>query len=232
MWEPWEGGYEVNRNPAHIEALLQELKEAAYWVILVSGAFRSGPTLLLHITEEELIFDYPRPWLSGLTTARVIYRDASNIEHFFRVEILREDPNEKYIHTTKPKAIYRLERRMYYRVPVPSGSRASFKWKEEEISGEVVNVSAGGLALMRPNKKIPEREMLTEGRLELMVSATRRFPPIEIPQAEVVRYQETPDGLLMGLKFHINEKKREEIIRYVIQREIEMRKAKSRETKP
>jgi len=229
MWEPWEGGYEVNRNPAHIEALLKEVKEAAYWVVFVSGAFRSGPTLLLHITAEELIFDYPRPWLSGLTSARVIYRDAGNIEHFFRVEILRESKEEKYLYTTKPKAIYRLERRMYYRIPTPPGSKASFKWKEKNIVGEIKDISAGGFALVKPNQPVAEREILTEGRLDLLLSATRKFGVIEIPKAEVVRVQKTPEGPLLGVKFHIDEKKREEIIRYVIQREIEMRKAKARE---
>ena len=228
MWEPWEGGYEVNRDPLYIEALLKEVKEAAYWVIFVSGNFRSGPTLLLHITDEQLIFDYPRPWLSGLVSARVVYRDAGNIEHFFRVEILKESKKDKYIYTTKPKAVYRLQRRMYYRVPTPPGSKALFKWGEKELLGEVKDISAGGLAMIKPNLKVPEREILTEGRLDLLLSSTRRFGPIEIPKAEVVRCEVSPKAVILGIKFHINDKKREEIIRYVIQREIEMRKAKSR----
>ncbi|QJA06196.1 PilZ domain-containing protein [Thermosulfurimonas marina] len=229
MWQPWEGGYEVNRDPAHIQILLREIQEAGYWVVFVSGGFRSGPTLLLHMDEERLVFDYPRPWVSGLATARVIYRDASNIEYFFRVRILGEDRNEKYIFTTRPTEIFRLERRMYYRVPTPPGSRAVFKWKEKEISGDIVNISAGGLALIRPSLKVPEREILTEGRLELMLSATRPFGVIEIPRAEVVRHQETPEGLLLGIKFHIPERKRQELMRYLIRREIELRKAKTQE---
>ncbi len=226
MWEPWEGGYEINRDPAHIELILKEIKESAYWVIFVSGNFRSGPTVLLHILENELIFDYPRPWRPGLTSARVIYRDAGNIEHFFRVEILRESPEDKFIYTSKPKAIFRLERRMYYRVPVPPGSKATFKWNDQEIKGEVKDISVGGLALLKPSKKVPEGQIITDGVLELMLSSTKKYSPIDIPSAEVVRYQEIPGGLLMGLKFRINEKKREEIMRYIIQREIEMRKAR------
>ena len=230
MWEPWEGGYEVNRDPAHIEVLLQDLKKMGYWVIFISGRFRSGPTLLLHITEDHLIFDYPRPWAPGIPTARVIYRDNTNIEHFFRVEILKEDTENKYLFTTRPTAIFRLERRMYYRVPTPPGSRAQFKWREGEVQGEILNLSAGGLALIRPNLKVPEREILTEGQLDLLLSASRPFGKIEIPRAEVVRAQDSPDGHLLGIKFHINEKKRQELMRYVIQREIEIRKARSSES--
>jgi len=133
MWEPWEGGYEVNRDPEHIEVLLKEIKESAYWVIFMSGDFRSGPTLLIHLGKKALIFDYPQPWLSGLTSARVVYRDSGNIEHFFRVNILKESKEDNYIYTTRPKAIYRLERRMYYRISTPPGSKAFFKWKDKEV---------------------------------------------------------------------------------------------------
>ncbi|RUM86900.1 MAG: hypothetical protein DSZ24_07500 [Thermodesulfatator sp.] len=229
MWEPWEGGYEVNRDPAHIEIILKEIQEAGYWVIMVSGRFRSGPTLLLHIEKKRLVFDYPRPWAPGLVSVRVIYRDASNIEHFFRVRVLGEDPVEKYIFTSRPTEIFRLERRMYYRVPTPPGSRATFKWKDKEVAGEILNLSAGGLALMRATLRVPEREILTEGKLHLLLSATKPYGTIEIPRAEVVRHQETPDGLLLGLKFHISERKRQELLRYVIRREIEIRKAKTQE---
>ncbi|WP_297055521.1 PilZ domain-containing protein [Thermosulfurimonas sp.] len=229
MWEPWEGGYEINRDPAHIEILLQDLKKMGYWVIFVSGRFRSGPTLLLEVLRDHLVFDYPRPWSPGLTTARVIYRDNSNIEYFFRVDILREDREEKYIFTSRPSAIFRLERRMYYRVPTPPGSRAQFRWKDQEVTGDIVNISAGGLALLRPSVKVPEREILTEGKLDLWVSSTRSFGTVEIPRAEVVRTMDSPDGPLLGIKFHIHEKTRQELMRYVIQREIEMRKAKRAE---
>ena len=227
MWEPWEGGYEVNKDPAHIEVLLQDLKKMGYWVIFVSGRFRSGPTLLLHVLEDRLVFDYPRPWAPGLGTARVIYRDNTNIEHFFRVDILKEDTQNRYIFTTRPTAIFRLERRMYYRVPTPPGSKAQFKWKDKELTGEILNLSAGGLALLRPNLRVPEREILLEGKLDLLLSASRPFGQIEIPRAEVVRAQESPDGLLLGVKFHINERKRQELMQYIIRREIEIRKAKA-----
>jgi len=227
MWEPWEGGYEVNKDPAHIEVLLQDLKKMGYWVIFVSGRFRSGPTLLLHVLEDRLVFDYPRPWAPGLGTARVIYRDNTNIEHFFRVDILKEDTQNRYIFTTRPTAIFRLERRMYYRVPTPPGSKAQFRWEDKELTGEILNLSAGGLALLRPNLRVPEREILLEGKLDLLLSASRPFGQIEIPRAEVVRAHEAPDGLVLGVKFHINERKRQELMRYVIQREIEIRKAKT-----
>ncbi len=228
MWEPWESGYEVNRDPAYLEIILKELEEMGYWVVFVGSGFRSGPTVLLKVGKEELAFDLPRPWRKGLKTARVIYRDDRNIEYFFRVRILAEDLENKVIYTSKPEEIFRLERREYYRVSVPPGSKASFRYQDRLYQGEIKDISAGGTAVI-----ITEKDQFVPGKivedivLELKLTSVEDFGTIEIPKGEIRRLQDlSGNKTILGVKFIISDKIREEIIRYVIRREIEMKKSR------
>jgi len=207
-WEPYEGGYERTRDRALIETLLTELKEQGFWVQFVAPDFRSGPTVLLDIYKDELIFDLPRPWNPYLEQARVVYRDRSQVVHSFRVVIIKTNTREKTILTTRPKAIYRLERRRFYRIKVPQSSKALFRCGEKQICAEVIDVSGCGMAiLLKRGETLPLGAEISDIRLELFLSASKAYEPIFIPKGRVARFQERLRGRhLYGIEFLINEK--------------------------
>ncbi len=227
-WEPYEGGYERTRNRAFIETLLTEVKDQGLWVQFVAPDFRSGPTVLLEIYKDELIFDLPRPWNPYLEQARVIYRDRSQVVHFFRVIVLKTNSQDKTVRTTRPKAIYRLERRRFYRIKVPQASKALFRCEEKQICAEVIDVSGCGMAvLLKRGESLPLGAEVSDIRLELFLSASKAYEPIFIQKGRIARAQDLLGRKLYGIEFFINEKEREPLMRYVLKREIELCRTKS-----
>lgn len=228
-WEPYEGGYERSRDPELIEVLLNEVRESGLWVQFVTPDFRSGPTLLLEVRKGELIFDLPRPWDPHLEGARVVYRDKSQIIHSFRVYIIKTDPQEKVVVTTKPRKIYRLQRRRFYRIRVPATSRAIFRYGRKEICAEVFDVSGGGMAiLLKEGETLPVGGEISDIRLELFLSASKAYKPIHIKRGRIARERSQNGRKLYGIDFLIeNEKDREPLLRYVLKREIDLCRTRS-----
>ncbi len=227
-WEPYEGGYERTRDRALIETLLKEIKDQGLWVQFVAPDFRSGPTVLLEIHKDELVFDLPRPWNPYLEQARVVYRDKTQVVHSFRVVIIKTRTQEKTVHTTRPKAVYRLERRRFYRIKVPQSSKALFRCGEKQICAEVIDVSGCGMAvLLKKGETLPLRAEVSDIHLELFLLASKAYDPIFIKKGRVARMQERFNRRMYGIEFLINEKEREPLMRYVLKREIELCRAKS-----
>ena len=230
-WQYFESGYERTTDKNLIRILLDDLRERAYWLQFVASGFRSGPTILLEIKKNRLIFDLPRPWNANLKSARVIYRDQEKIQHSFKVKILETDPEEKVVITSLPKEYFRLERRRFYRVSVPEGSEAIFKYNGQEIKAEVLNISGCGMAILTPKgTKLEVQDFLEDVELHLMVSTGKAHDQkIKIPKARIVR--EVPRNgarKLYGVEFLLEkEKEREPILRYTIKRELALRKAES-----
>jgi c-di-GMP-binding flagellar brake protein YcgR len=207
---------------------LKDLRENAYWVQFAAPEFRSGPTILLKIEKNRLLFDLPRPWNPLLAQARVIYRDREHIMHSFRVKILKTDPEEKVVVTTYPKEIFRLERRSFYRISVPEGSEALFKHRKQELLADVLNISGSGMAILtKKGNSLIVGEEIEDITLNLMLSTGKPFEPIKIARARIVREQPRDRGRkLYGVQFLLErEKDREPIIKYTLKRELEMRKA-------
>ena len=228
-WQYFESGYERTTDKSLIRILLEDLRDKAYWVQFVAVDFRSGPTILLEIEKNRLVFDLPRPWNPRLKVARAVYRDADKILYTFRTEILKTDTKKKLILTKFPKEYFRLERRRFYRVSTAEGSEAVFEYRKNKICADVVNISGGGAAVVLPKGVTLEvGDYLENLKLKLMVSVSKPFDQeITISKARVVR--EMPYGKgrkLYGLEFIIDkEREREPILRYTIKRELELRKA-------
>lgn len=228
-WEFYEGGYERTRDKNLIRVLLKDLKDNAFWVQFAAPEFRSGPTILLKIEKNRLIFDLPRPWNSLLSQARVVYRDKEHIMHSFRVKILKTDPEEKMVITSYPKEIFRLERRSFYRISVPEGSLAQFNYRKQEILADILNISGSGMAILtKKGNSLSVGDEIKDITLNLLVSTGKPFEqPIQIARAKIVREQPRNRGRkLYGIQFLFEkEKEREPIIKYTLKRELEMRKA-------
>ncbi len=228
-WESFEGGYERTRDKNLIRVILDDVIEKAFWVQFVTSEFRSGPTILLSQEKKYLVFDLPRPWDPYLPQARVVYRDQEQILHFFRVKILETDLEDKVVLTSRPEELYRLERRSFYRIPVPEGSKASFRCGEKELSAEILNLSGSGMAILTSRgNSLNVGDIIEDIKLHLMVSTGKPFAcPVNITRGRIVREQRGNRGCkLYGIKFLLEkEKEREPIIKYTLKRELEMRKA-------
>ncbi len=227
-WEACENNYQRTRHKELIEVLLKDIQENAIWVQFVAPDFRSGPTILLAIRPRELIFDLPRPWNAYLEQARVVYRDKSQILHFFRVRIIETDIEDKTVLTTKPKEIYRLQRRRFYRIGVPEPSKATFRFKDKEFTTNILNISASGMAILADkDQRLPVGETVEDIELYLYLAAGKPFDQIRLPKGRVAREQRRNRGKrLYGIEFLIdNEKDRQPLLKYVLKREIETRKA-------
>ncbi|NPB08886.1 MAG: hypothetical protein GXO17_00895 [Thermodesulfobacteria bacterium] len=227
-WESYEGGYERTRDKNLIRVLLEDLKENAFWVQFVAPNFRSGPTILLEVEKSRLLFDLPRPWDPLLEQARVVYRDKNHIMHSFRVRIIETDTEEKLVITSYPREIYRLERRAYYRISVPEGSKAIFKYRDQEYVADIIDISGSGMAILtKKGDTLNVGDEIQDITLNLMVSTGKPFgEPVRIARARIVREQPRNRGRkLYGIHFLIEkEKDREALIKYTLKRELEMRK--------
>ncbi len=230
-WQYFESGYERTTDKNLIRILLEDLRDKAYWLQFVASGFRSGPTILLEIEKNRLIFDLPRPWNANLSVARVIYRDSDKIQHSFKVKILETDPEKKVVITSYPREYFRLERRRFYRVSVPEGSTATFSFKDQEIIADVLDISGCGMAILAPKKvTLPVGEILRDIDLDLMVSVGKSYDQrIRIKKARIVRERaHNRARKFYGIEFLFEkEREREPILRYTIKREIELRKAET-----
>ena len=228
-WQFFESGYERTTDKNLIRLLLEDLRDKAYWLQFAASGFRSGPTILLEIKKNQLVFDLPRPWNANLSVARVLYRDSEKIQHSFKVKILETDPEKKIVVTSYPQEYFRLERRRFYRVSVPEGSEAVFQYNGREIRAEILNISACGMAILTPKKvSLSVGDILEDIELHLMLSLRKAYDQkIKIDKARIVREMPRNQARkLYGIEFLFEkEKEREPLLRYTIRREIELRKA-------
>ncbi|OAG27800.1 flagellar brake protein [Thermodesulfatator autotrophicus] len=226
-WQYFDQGYERTTDKRIIEILLKDLKENAYWVQFATAGFRSGPTILVKVNKNRLFFDLPRPWRDDLKIARVIYQDGDKIHHSFKVRILGTDYEENLVITDIPKEYFRLERRRFYRVSTPDGSKAIFEYKGNEYTGDVVDISACGMAIILPRKDtIPVGDLIENLVLKLNLSANKPYDQeLRVAKARVAREMHRGPKKLYGIEFLFdNEREREPFLRYTIRREIELRK--------
>ncbi len=225
-WYPADGGYEATSNPELIELLLQELREKSIWVQFVSPDFRSGPTVLLEIKKDMLLFDLPRPWDPHLERARVIYKDTSKIIHSFRVDIIKT--HHKFVYTSRPKKIYRLERRRFYRIKVPPSSKARFRWGKRQMCAEILDISGNGMAIcLKGEEVLPRGTEISDIHLDLYLSASKPYPPLFIKRGRIARRQKRNRREFYGVEFFLNEKERQPLMRYILKREMELCRLKS-----
>ncbi len=227
IWEICEDGYECTRDPDLIKYLLEEILENGIWVQFIAPHFKSGPTVLVKIKENELFFDLPRPWDRFLEQARVVYRDKSGVFHFFQVQIIKTVLKERIVITSKPKKIYRLQRRRFYRISVPEPSIAKFKYKGKEITAKILNISGCGMAIIATeDENLSIGSTIEDVELALYLTTDKLFGVIKLPCGKIVR--EAPhnkDKKLYGIEFLIEkEKDRQFLINYVLKRELELRK--------
>ncbi|WP_456430913.1 flagellar brake protein [Thermosulfuriphilus sp.] len=221
-WRKAEDGLEKTDDSDLIRSVLEEAREKGLWFEILAPGFRSGPTVLIDHGPKGLLFDVPPKWQPISKKLRVVFRDSSNIWHHFESHFLGRD--QQGLLLAYPELLFRLERREYYRIEVPSKSRATYHFKGKEGLGRIKDICLGGMALMDYTLEVPLRDFVEEITLELWLNETTAHPPIYLTKAEVVRTAEVEGARLMGLKFHISPREEEPLLQYIRKREIEILK--------
>lgn len=156
----------IVRNPRQVQLLLQALIEQRATVTAhADGRENSFPTAILELDGDSLLLD-------GSPLAAV-NRDAANASYLlcfalvdkvtvrFRLPQLEriDDSGRTAFRVALPEEIYHLQRRDFYRLETPVGDSPyctlPIDDEDEPASWRVVDISAGGIALLFPPETTP-----------------------------------------------------------------------------
>ena len=230
-WVQIDNQYEFTTNK---EVILKEVKKLVadrVWIEIRLKGYKSTPTLVISVNEDELEIDKPRDW-PGAQDITLIYRHVVGPWHFLQAKV--KGVSKQAIWTYLPYAFVILERREHFRISAGSGSkiRVVFRQgkKERSIIGEVIDISLGGVSFWVESKgdiPLPSiRSMVDLVELELKLDASTKWKDgkIILTKAEVVRVddirQTKGTKKRIALKFHSPIKEIDQLWPYIRQREL------------
>jgi c-di-GMP-binding flagellar brake protein YcgR len=226
-----------------IEQELSSLLQERIFVELVGGSFISSPTVLVGFTQKGVEIDRPTKWNQDLEVVFIKYRLPGLPYYFLRARIERQDASS--IYTSYPDILLVLERRQFFRVPVPSGSAvlvqkkrssqaaAKKKRKPTGYVGRVEDISLGGSCIYFDMRKVhhppPLRSIVGPVLFRVKLNSEKLWGDIEIGEAEVVRLRETRKHERLewevGLCFRVPDSKKKRLHEYIRAREKELIKS-------
>ena len=142
-WVGQDAGYESTSSAIIIQSLLDTLKKERNFISLFHDGYQSFGTLLLDITDKELIIDKPKDWPGIHKNLRVSFKNRSKIAHHFYTHVITS--THQSLHLAFPREMLRLQRRSYYRVDLPKGSIVTFVYNGKKCKFNVKDISLGGM---------------------------------------------------------------------------------------
>ncbi len=230
-WVQIDNQYEFTTNRDVILKEVKKLVSDRVWVEIRLKGYKSTPTLVISVDEDRVEIDKPRDW-PGAQDITLIYRHVVGPWHFLQARV--KEVTKQAIWTYLPYAFIILERREHFRISTPTGSKIKVLFKkgdkEQVISGEVIDISLGGVAFWLDSKDgitLPSiRSMVDSVILELKLDASTDWKEkdIVLSKAEVVRIDEIKQGKSskkkIALKFHCPIKEVDQLWPYIRQREL------------
>ena len=223
---------------------LATLRQERIFIELVGGTFISSPTVLVHFGADGLEIDRPTKWNEELERIFIKYRLPGLPYYFLRVQITSQDASS--IYTTYPDMLTVLERRQFFRVPVPSGSAVLVQKKRNPnrilpgkkrkpvgYVGRVEDISLGGSKIFFDARKVPHppplRSIVGPVLFRVKLNSEKLWGDIKIEEAEVVRLKEArmdeKAAWEVGLSFRVPESKKKRLKDYILAREKELIKS-------
>jgi len=147
-WEIESDQYHRIDSAELIEKSLDVIKNDAVLLVLAApDGRRYGNTILVGFDRQALHIDKPNNFDESVVDSFLIYfKDILGVWSYFQVRTVSEC--ESTLCSTYPEALYRLQRRQYYRVKVPQGTRTIFREEDQLRDGGVVkDLSAGGMLI-------------------------------------------------------------------------------------
>jgi c-di-GMP-binding flagellar brake protein YcgR len=167
-------------------------------------------SILLHIQKEDnethLVFDGLKGFESILASfpdreVRVEYLEINGIPCHFHSRVTRSEPKDIWL--SFPKEVYRIQRRIFYRLKALAGTEITFQMdSEKQGKGKVRDYSLGGVAFLADQPLDLKKDDRVEN-LCLRVPSGRDWFIVHIPSAVVRRVEkETQQGFhLYALQF-------------------------------
>lgn len=227
-WQLDKNGFEKTYSPEFVSEAITRLLKDRILLSLASKDYQSSITMLTDFDQKQLVFDKPEDWPETQSIIRVIFKDAEKMWSHFDVNVLHATRDS--VITTKPKALFRLQRRDHYRMLTPRGSSASFVFEGKKYEGFYAHdISAGGMMLCtkkRPQLKLDDIISELSITLPAVENSSDLFPGefvFHIPMAKVIHiYQNDQIHFLrFGLSFMINKQIEEDIVKHIRQLELE-----------
>ncbi|PLX47490.1 MAG: hypothetical protein C0613_13795 [Desulfobulbaceae bacterium] len=230
-WVSMDGGYEVTKSTGIIRKNLEYLKRRRSIINLVCRGYQSGGTLLFDFDDTFIFIDKPKDWTPDNKKFRVVYRNEAKVWMHF-VTLVRKVTADA-LKCAMPQELYMLQRRSHYRVLLPSESRVSFTYSnDEEYRLAVKDLSVGGLLMYTKFDTDIPRHGHHIKNLSLTIPCHDDIPGVEngvltvkVDDAQVVREfvrQQHPMLFCYGIRFELSSAEEEKVLRYVRQRELEV----------
>ncbi|NOX25613.1 MAG: hypothetical protein GXP59_05785, partial [Deltaproteobacteria bacterium] len=145
--------------------------------------------------------DLPVDWPGGSGKIRVLFRDDSKVWNYFTTKIISKSKNTLKI--AFPAELFRMQRRAYFRVHMPSKCRASMISRGEKFTDlEVDNLSLGGMLVYMPHDQHTE----SFGDAEPLTDITIILPTGEADEMEVLNIS-VSKGLIVRVLEMENDRK-------------------------
>ncbi len=216
-----------------------KVRDQHIWIELLANGYRSTPTLILEAGKRGLEIDRPENWKRGVGPLIIRYRPPQCPWHILKTRVKTTTGNG--ILTPVPEVIMVVEKRQYFRVSCPLGSRIILMKRIRcgkkiklmpGLRGKIRDISLGGLAfyLEDPRKVTPPplRSIVGPFTVELMLTAEKPWNSLLFSEAEVIRLKESgrydKKSLEVALKFRISTKEKERLYPYIQKRELELLK--------
>jgi len=183
--------------------LVDQLKrERSALKLNIAGCDNEGLSILLGIAQFNgnpcLMLDFPAGVSLDTLFAHgkkvyIEFTDKKKINYNFRSTVAGVTPQNIYI--LMPKAINRLQRRRFFRIPPPLGTKIIINDEWGKFEFNVVNISEGGALISHPDAFHDERIFFqgAEKSLVIVCGEEGNAHTIKIRKAEIKRINKVPE---------------------------------------
>ena len=228
-WRAIKGGFEMTGSADMInQAVIRLIKERTL-LTLADSTYISSLTVLKDFDGTSLVVDRVDNWPDNKKNIRIIFKDHEKLWSHFDVEVKKITDED--IITSFPAYLYRLQRRDYYRLLAPKGSKVTFTFEEKKYEGFfTLDISAGGM-LISTTKRPPLNIDDTLENVRIFFPAIENGDELHqdehvfhVPRGKVIYILKDGDMRFhkIGVAFIINDLLRDEIMMFIRQRELEL----------
>ncbi len=220
-WVEAENGYEYLKSPQMIARILKDAKKKPRYLTLLHKNYQSGATVLVTVGRKAIGIDLPVDWPEGAGKVRVLFRDDSKIWNYFTTKIISK--SKKTLKIAFPTELFRMQRRAYFRVHMPSKCRVSLISQGEKFANlGVDNISLSGMLMDIP----PDQRSESFGEAELLTDIVIMLPSgegdavevlnISISEGLIVRVHEMENGRkTFGIQFNLQRMEEKALMQFV-----------------
>lgn len=183
--------------------LLDQLKRERITLHLtVPGTGNEGLSILLGTKTLNgkpcLILDFPAGAHYDILYAQgkkviIEFSDKNKVHYSLRSVIESVSPRD--MHILLPESMQRIQRRKFFRIPPPMGTRVVINDEDGKLEFNVVDISEGGVLVSHPSAFHDERKFFQNAQksLDIVYREEGNTKTIKVNRAEIKRIKKMPD---------------------------------------